>query len=102
MDINWGRGYETLQKEISKLSKSQKKNLMAHTSLNDFGEPILESPWSGQHRYSIYLWLLSKQPMVSEITRLDLRGCELSFFPPEISSFSNGLWNLAVPYTPSS
>ena len=89
MDINWDRGYEVLQKEISKLSKSQKKNLMAHTYLSNFGEPILDYPWSGQHRYSIYLWLLSNQPTATEITRLDLRGCELSLLPPEISSFSN-------------
>ena len=89
MDINWDGGYKSLQGEISKLSIHQKKMLMGQTHLNDFGEPILDSPWFGPHRYSIYLWLLSRQTTVNEITRLDLRGCELPFLPPEISSFSN-------------
>ncbi len=89
MDINWDGGYEALQSEISKLSKSQKRMLMAQTYVNDFGEPILGFPWSGSCRYSIYLWLFSKQATATEITRLDLRGCELPFLPPEISSFSN-------------
>lgn len=89
MDINWDGGYKSLQGEISKLSNHQKKMLMGQTHLNDFGEPILDFPWSGPHRYSIYLWLLSKQAIATEISRLDLRGCELPLLPPDISSFSN-------------
>jgi hypothetical protein len=88
VNIPWNKGYYPLRHAILRLSNRQKNKLLQQTYCTEYGEPVLGDMWNGRFRYSMYLLLMSKKRSSQKTTRLDLRGCDVPYLPPEISGFT--------------